>query len=324
MALPRRRAALVASLTALTSLGLLSLSILGCSSEGPASSAAGTSSSGGSGGGGDATLFGGDRPVELFVPSTYDAAKPMPLVLMLHGYGVSGQVEEWIFKLKPEAEARGFLYAHPNGTGDADLHNFWNATDACCNFKGSDVDDSAYLKSLIDEIKGRYNVDPKRVFITGHSNGAFMSHRMACDHAGTIAAVAAFAGVVWKDTSKCAPSEPVHVLQVHGTADTTIAYEGGEQLGAGGVEFAGSYPGAETTVAAWAALNGCSKTIETGAPKDLETALAGSETEVSRYTACAAGGSAELWKMVGATHVPNFGPEWAPSIIDFFFSHPKP
>jgi polyhydroxybutyrate depolymerase len=322
MALSLRRAALALSLTAPA---LLSPLLFGCSSETPASTSTSTSTGAGTGGGGgDATMFGGDRPVELFVPSSYDPATPIPLVLLLHGYGVSGQVQEWIFKLKPEAEARGFLYAYPNGTEDSDLHNFWNATDACCNFKGSDVDDSAYLEGLIAEIEGKYTVDPKRVFLTGHSNGAFMAHRMACDHADTIAAIAAFAGVLWEDSSKCQPSEPVHVLQIHGTADTTIAYAGGDQLGAGGVEIAASYPGAEATVAAWAKLDGCSTTIEAGAPKDLETKLAGSETEVSRYTGCPAGGSAELWKMVGATHVPNLGPAWAPSIVDFLFAHPKP
>jgi polyhydroxybutyrate depolymerase len=300
----------------------LALAGFGCSSEGPRAT---PSTSGGTGGegGGDSVPFGGDRPVELFVPSSYDPAVPMPLVLMLHGYGASGQVEEWLYQLQPEAEARSFLYAHPDGTVDAEHRKFWNATDACCDFAGSGVDDSAYLIGLIDEIKSRYNVDPKRVYLTGHSNGGFMSHRMACEHADAIAAVAALAGVEWIDASKCAPSEPVAVLQIHGTADETVLYEGGK-LDVGGQVGSASYPGAETTLAEWAKRNGCSTSLTPSASLDLDATLAGSETDVSRYDSCAPGGAAELWKMVGVGHVPNMSAQWAPSIVDFFFAHPKP
>ena len=78
------------------------------------------------------------RPFTVFVPSTYSAATPMPLVLLLHGFSVPGDVQEAYFKLQPEAESRGFLYVHPDGT-DGTGGQFWNATDACCGF-GRDVE----------------------------------------------------------------------------------------------------------------------------------------------------------------------------------------
>jgi pimeloyl-ACP methyl ester carboxylesterase len=71
---------------------------------------------------------------------------------------------------------------------------FWNATDACCNLYGATVDDSAYLTDLIKMISTQYTVDPRRVYLVGHSNGAFMSFRMACDHADIITAIAALNG----------------------------------------------------------------------------------------------------------------------------------
>ncbi len=151
----------------------------------------------------------------------------MPLVVLLHGLGSSGATMEEYFQLQPLAESKGFLLALPDGTKHADGARFWNATDACCGF-GSTVDDVAYLGSVIDEVEGARNVDRSRVYVMGHSNGGFMSYRMACDVADRVAAIASVAGATWADPSKCTPSEPVSVLQVHGTADEGIRYDGGQ------------------------------------------------------------------------------------------------
>src|SRR5262249_9298088 len=152
------------------------------------------------------------------------------------------------------------------------------------------VDDSAYLSSLIDEIKARYTVDPKRVYFVGHSNGGFMSYRMACDHADQIAAIGSLAGAMWADTSKCKPSQPVSVLEIHGTADADVLYNG---------SVGGKYPDAVTTVEDWATLDGCSLMPDNSAPPlDLDSSLMGAETTVQRYTqGCKAGGAAELWSI---------------------------
>src|SRR5258706_3929439 len=82
----------------------------------------------------------------------------------------------------------------------------------------------------------------------GHSNGGFMSHRLACD-APRIAAIVSLAGAVWNDPSKCKPAGPVSILEVHGNADLTINYNGGQKKGY-------TYPPAHTTVATWAGKNG--------------------------------------------------------------------
>ena len=86
---------------------------------------------------------GGARSTQLYVPASYDAATPMPLVVLLHGYTASGAVQETYLQLQKQADAQGFLYVHPDGTLDASKNRFWNATDACCDFQGTDVDDEA-------------------------------------------------------------------------------------------------------------------------------------------------------------------------------------
>ncbi len=216
-------------------------------------------------GGGGSGIVGGDRPVTVNVPGSYDPSVPTPLLILLHGYSVDGDVEELYLQLGPVADKSGFIYAHPNGTVDMPPPPmtgtyFWNATDACCNFYGSTVDDSAYLDSLIKDIKAGWNVDPKRVYFMGHSNGGFMSYRMACDHADEIAAIVSLAGAMWQDTSKCKESGPVNVLQIHGTADTEVLYNGASTGTGPGM---GAYPSAQTSVEDWASFDGCAASADT-------------------------------------------------------------
>jgi polyhydroxybutyrate depolymerase len=257
------------------------------------------------------------RPFDIFAPSSYDRSTPMPLVVLLHGFGASGAIQEAYFQLQPLAESRGFLYAHPDGTVNQIGKQFWNATDACCGFQTT-VDDSAYLMALIHQVQAEYNVDPQRIFLVGHSNGGFMSYRMACDHADTIAAIVSLAGATFSDTSKCNPTEPVNVLEIHGTADGTIPYEGGVILG-------NAHPGAKETVADWATYNQCTgAAVDDTTPVDLEAGIAGDESTITRYADCPAGGAVELWTIPGGAHIPGLAATFGADIVDFLFAHPKP
>ncbi len=257
------------------------------------------------------------RPFEVFVPSTYDDTTPMPLVVLLHGYTASGLLQELFFQFQPLAEERGFLYVHPNGTTNVLGEQFWNATPACCGF-GSVVDDSTYLALLVDDVQREYNVDPKRIFFVGHSNGGFMSYRMACDHSGTVAAVASLAGATFADPAECGVEEPVSVLQIHGTADETIAFEGGSLLG-------NPFPSAVTTAATWATANECGNetTVEENA-LDLVLEIDGADSSRTVYSECPDGIGVELWTIDGGVHVPRRTPDMSAGIIDFLFAHPKP
>lgn len=254
------------------------------------------------------------RPYKFKVPSRYDATKATPLLVMLHGFMASADLNELIVKLAPMAEAKTMLYATPDGTQNPLGIRFWNATDFCCNFFGSTVDDVAYLTAIIDDMAKRFNVDKKRVFIVGHSNGGFMANRMACDRASKIAAIVSLAGAQWNDATRCLPTEKVSVLQVHGNLDGIIGFGGA--LG---------YPSAKETVAIWANRNGCTGRLTYGGKRlDLEGVLLGAETKVEEYTGCAANGSVALWTMEGAGHVPLFNNHWADSVYEFLMAHPKP
>jgi polyhydroxybutyrate depolymerase len=260
-----------------------------------------------------------DRPYDVLVPTTYKASVPMPLVMLLHGFSLSSAQMEAIFPLQPVAEERGFLYVHPDGTKNPDGDPFWNATDACCNEYDEPVDDSAYLGAVIEQVQTTYNVDPKRIYLFGVSNGGFMSYRMACDHADKIAAIVSFAGATWLDAARCKPSQPVSVLEIHGTADEIIPFDGGQLIDGH------PFPSAATTVAEWATYNGCGPNrAPTGLRLDLGSALPGDETDVSRFDGCPAGGTVELWTVEGGTHMLPFTSVFTPSVVEFLFAHPKP
>jgi polyhydroxybutyrate depolymerase len=268
---------------------------------------------GGGGGAAVDNVVGGDRPATVFVPSSYDPATPAPLLVLLHGYSATGALQELFFNFEAMAEERGFLYVYPDGLIDANDENFWNATDACCGFVGPEVDDSAYLIGLVDEISEKFSVDPKRVYFAGHSNGGFMSHRMACDHADRVAAIMSLAGATWADPAQCQPSEPVSVVQVHGTADDVIFYEGGDLFG-------NEYPSAAETVAYWAGVAGCDPTAPPATPLDIAV----SPSELTQFSGCAPGVDVELWTIEGGTHIPGLSAAFGPALFDFFESHAKP
>ncbi len=253
------------------------------------------------------------------MPNSYVPGTPVPLVMMLHGYSASSTLEEIYLDITAQAEKRGFIYATPDGTTDTSGNEFWNATDACCNLYGSTVDDSTYLSDVIKEIQAHYTIDPKRIWLVGHSNGGFMSYRMACDHADQITALVSLAGAMAADTTLCKPSAPVSMLEIHGTADMTIAYDGGT-IGTT------SFPGATTSVSDWVTFDGCSSTPDTTAPPlDLDSSLPGDETTVTRYaTGCKPGGHAELWTIAGGSHIPTLSAAFTPDLIQFLYDHPKP
>ena len=129
------------------------------------------------------------RPYQYKVPSRYDAAKPTPLLILLHGFGASGSLQELYFNFSALAEKQTFLYAYPDGKQDPAGLRYWNAMEWCCDFFKSGVDDVAYIKAIIDDMSGKFNVDPKRVFIVGHSNGGFMAHRLACELSDKVAGI---------------------------------------------------------------------------------------------------------------------------------------
>jgi polyhydroxybutyrate depolymerase len=293
-------------------LAIVVLALAGCS--GPSDQPTPTPTPSDSTVDGSIQLTVGSRPVALRVPPGYNPATAAPLLILLHGYSSNGSAQEGYLKFGGEADKRGVLYAIPDGTPDSRNNRFWNATDACCNLYGSTVDDVAFLVDVVKAVAAKYTVDTRRVYLFGHSNGAFMSFRMACDQAGVFTAIAALNGAMENNVSDCRPSRPVSVLNIRATNDNTIVNSGGQING-------NTYPSTAQTVADWVQLDACQATPQTRPePLDLESAVSGPETTVASYPGCAGGSRVELWTIQGSGHVPAFTAAFAPAVFDFLLA----
>jgi len=265
------------------------------------------------------TIDAGRGPVPLTVPSGYDASVPTPLIVTLHGYSGSGAGHDRSWGISALADQYNFLSIAPDGEQEptGNRNRYWNASSACCNFNGTDIDDSGYIRRIIDQIKSGYNVDPARVYVIGHSNGGFMSYRMAYEHSDAVAAIVSLAGANHLE-QRDPPPYPVHILQIHGTDDTTIAYRGGEISG-------NRYPSALASVRRWAEYNGCDASAASREMRDLDASLPGHESGVMKMTAgCKDGGSAELWTISDGAHGPVYSDTWGEQIVEWLLAHPKP
>jgi len=257
------------------------------------------------------TTFGGDRPVQLQVPSDFSEDQTYPLVIILHGYGIGGIVQQGFLHLNTLADDEDVLVLAPDGTIDTTGKPFWNAGRAWCDATAC-PDDVGYIGGLVDDVSAAWPVDASRIQLVGHSNGAFMAYRMSCDRADVITTIAGLAGLGPIDP--CTPVAPVHVLHIHGTADVVVPYDGGAW---GGV----TVPGAVESVAQAAARNGCAGGTTAGTAKDLDREIAGSETAVAITNGCPADGAAELWTIQGSSHVPPFTDAFVPELTAWLDAH---
>ncbi len=262
--------------------------------------------------------LGGSRPAILLVPDNYDPATAWPLVIVLHGYTLSGFWEMVYLGLSDRVTSKGFVLVAPDGTVDLQGNQFWNASPSCCNFNGSDVDDVAYLRSLVVEAKQVLNIDPGRVVLVGHSNGGFMALRMACDASDQITGIATV-GASMNAQTACTPARPVSILLIHGTKDETIAYGGGT--------FGGLAPfvGVDALMEGWRQRDQCTVGPVAGTDAmDFDVAVDGAETTSIGWSGCLEGTHVDHWRMEGSSHNPAFTDAFKDAVVDHLLSQARP
>jgi len=255
---------------------------------------------------------GKSRTYRLHLPTGYDSQQPTALVLNFHGYSSYATQQATFSEMSDTADREGFAVAYPDGTG---APRGWNAGACCGAAAEQDVDDVAFVAAILDHAATSMCLDPKRVFATGFSNGGFLSHRLACEMSDRIAAIGSVAGVM--GIGECQPSRPVSVLQLHGTSDTVVPFEGSDNYG---------FPSAPDTVEGWRVRSGCG---ETSAPSFAE-----GDTACQAWSGCDGGASVELCVIEDGGHtwpggqVPSFlgkttqALEGSDYLWQFFSAHP--
>jgi polyhydroxybutyrate depolymerase len=255
------------------------------------------------------TVQGAERTYFLHVPAGLNDQQAVPLVLVFHGFQESGDFARIYSGLDNISNANGFVVLYPEGSGDSSERS-WNAGECCGYARQNNVDESAFVRSMIQDVGTIVRVDSKRIYAAGFSNGALLSYRLACEMSETFAAVAPVAGVLVY--SPCQPGQPVSVMDVHGMTDTVVPFQGGGVNPGTGQPF----PPVEQSVATWAKLDDCTD------PGKVEHN--GIVTRMA-HEQCAPGTAVELYTVSGIGHSwpSQYVMPISQIIWEFFAAHPK-
>jgi polyhydroxybutyrate depolymerase len=257
-------------------------------------------------------VVGGSRPAEVLVPASYDGYVPVDAILLLGGYDYFSQdLDDWVL-LSERVDSRGFLLVLPDGLVDEDGSPYWNATDTCCDYYESGVDDVAWLSGILDELRARFALS--RIALWGHSAGGFMAYRLACEVPEKISAIVSMAGSGWVDPADCASQQtPVSLLQVHGLQDDVMPFEGDDEA-PGALEMVDRFALRDACVTAtWQSIDSPTKYV----PK-------GKTTLWSYAGGCAPHTDVALWTFSAYDHYPDFTPAFTDRALDWTFEQGAP
>ncbi|MEM0997685.1 MAG: PHB depolymerase family esterase [Bacteroidota bacterium] len=254
------------------------------------------------------------RTARIYVPATYAPGTPAPLVFNLHGFTSSASQQELYAQMNAVADTAGFIVAYGEG-----VNATWNA-----GLLPNSVDDVGFISAMIDSLQVDYTIDPARIYSCGMSMGGFMSYRLACELEGRIAAIASVTGLMAEDlAATCNPTRPVPVLQMHGTLDGVVPYNGS----------AGFHLSVDSTVNFWRNFNACQDPVVVTNLPDL--VFEGSTGETYFYGGCQANTEVLLYRFENHAHawpgalplvpgITNQDVEGSVEIWNFFRRHPHP
>lgn len=262
---------------------------------------------------------GEQRSYYLYVPESYDPAVPTALIISIHGYADWPAHHMQMSRWNDLADENGLIVVYPSGTRFPMRWRASNLTDD----QPAPTEDIVFISELIDALQAEYNIDPRRVYANGLSNGAGMSFVLSCSLSERIAAVGLVAGAYLYPWDSCAPSRPVPAIVFHGTADPIVPFEGGPSR-----SFEMPFPYIPDWVDMMAERNGCSSAPQTLPPRGQVSGVA--------YTDCAA--DVVFYTVQDGGHTWPGGvplPEWIAGVTsteidatremwDFFQQHPLP
>jgi polyhydroxybutyrate depolymerase len=205
-----------------------------------------------------------DRRYLVHVPPQYDPDAPMPVVVAFHGGGGNANNMAVFSGLNGKADQAGFIVVYPEGSGRLTSMLTFNAGDCCGQAAARNIDDVGFTRQVLDDLASVANIDPRRIFATGMSNGAMMAYRLAAELSDRIAAIAPVAGPM--GTEECRPARAVSVMHFHGDADAFAPFHGGRGRGLSGTDF----HSVQHSIDAWVDANGCGKTPTTTHLADRE------------------------------------------------------
>jgi polyhydroxybutyrate depolymerase len=225
------------------------------------------------------TSSGRTREYLLYVPKSYDPARPTSLVISMHGAGMWPAAQKDTSQWNAVADEHGFIVVYPSGIGGAGPR-IWRMG----NETGGRAD-VQFLSDLIDTLQATYNIDPRRIYADGVSNGGGMAFALSCTLSDRIAAVGLVASAQLLPWSWCTDVRPVPMIAFHGTDDRFAPYHGGTSWVVPSGSALADIP---TFSASWARRNRCDATpVESSVAPDVtrrEYAGCANDATVALYT----------------------------------------
>ncbi len=274
------------------------------------------------------------REYRVYVPQGVVPDRPIPVVFVYHGGSATAWGTMRLVGFNALADEHGFIVVYPQGIGRS-----WNdgRSNGETRAHREKVDDVGFFDAMLVDLGKEYALDPKRLFVTGCSNGGMFAHYLAANRADKIAAIAPVVGGITEPfDQQFQPSSAVSVLIVQGTDDPIVPYEGGS------IQFPGSKDrgrviATEKAASFWVASNGCDRTeikkeIPDKDPKD------GCQIDASVWSDGKDRSEVWLFRLVGGGHTWPGGSQYLPraligrvchdidseTIWSFFQTHPKP
>ena len=256
------------------------------------------------------TVNGLKRSYHLYIPSTSHDETAVPLVIALHGGGGTGKKVNKLFRLNSLSEQYGFIVVYP----DAFDHH-WNDGRGVRKYQSQreNIDDVAFISAMIDAIAGDFNIDEKRVYVMGASNGAMMSFRLGCELAPKIRAMAPVIGSMPENlAARCVPARPVPLIMINGTDDPLVPWQGGYVHGFR--KKLGKIISVRKTIDLWVDRNGCSPDPQISLVPDSDP-HDGTRVKIRTYRNCQDKAAVILYEIQGGGHTWPGGYQYLPEFL---------
>lgn len=259
---------------------------------------------------GEISYDGHKRAYLIHLPPSYLETRPTPLVIALHGSRGSGRKMEELSGLSRQSDKSDFIVVYP----DAIERNWNDGRNVQKYFSHREkIDDVGFVSALIDALGREFNVDHRRIYVTGVSNGALMTHRLACEMADKIAAIAPVIGAMPENMVKqCSPAKPIPLLMINGTKDPFVPWNGGYIQVRG--EKRGKILSVPDTVSFWISHNSCSSKPRIVMEPDLDS-NDGTRVRKIAYEGCNEGAAILLYEIQGGGHTWPRGQKYLPEFL---------
>ncbi len=204
------------------------------------------------------------RKYFVHVPPSYNPSTPTPLVLNFHGGGGDPENQMTQSGMDAKSDSAGFIVVYPEGTGKSlagKLFATWNAGRCCGYATENNIDDVGFVSAMLEDLESKFNVDEKKVYSTGLSNGALFSYRLACDLSDKIAAIAPVGAQ--DSLNDCNQARKVPVMHFHGILDPSAPFEGGHCGGRLSGDPGWDCKSVPDYIEEWRIRNSCSEETET-------------------------------------------------------------